>query len=423
MPAPVLCGERWTASAHDLSRRGRSAVQHRPLTASVQIGRGRVVDRDELDHDELARASGQFEECHFTHGLVQERTTDRGRHRHVPVLELHRVTEHQVVRFPFLGVPVLDDDLGAQSHAVRRNLREVDGRKLADPHRELPEASLHQLRGRVGRSHHQAYAYLLTRRGQSAHRGQALALPSRAEAAARARLEDKEIKRLEAAAARYKVWAVKNPDLNKRKNAVESRIARIEKDRTQLYTQRERRLELADGNIDARVALRLANLDVKTIKDPTRPANVGLSPPNVARHQANLWNRYAIGTGPLKGLGLGVGVIHVGERRGNNNLPNLMILSLPNDHTAGTAPDFPTPNAMVADNDLALGRIIDLITHSKYWDSTVVFITEDDSQSGWDHISAYRTVGLVVSPYSAGKLVTAPPELPTTTSYWAASVN
>ena len=85
-----------------------------------------------------------------------------------------------------------------------------------------------------------------------------------AEAAARARLEDKEIKRLEAAAARYKVWAVKNPDLNKRKNAVESRIARIEKGRTQVYIQRERRLELADGDIDARVALRLANLEVKT---------------------------------------------------------------------------------------------------------------------------------------------------------------
>jgi ATPase subunit of ABC transporter with duplicated ATPase domains len=85
-----------------------------------------------------------------------------------------------------------------------------------------------------------------------------------AEAAVRARLEDKEIKRLEAAAARYKVWAVKNPDLNKRKNAVESRIARIEKDRTQVYTIRERRLELADGDIDARVALRLAGLEVKT---------------------------------------------------------------------------------------------------------------------------------------------------------------
>jgi YVTN family beta-propeller protein len=84
----------------------------------------------------------------------------------------------------------------------------------------------------------------------------------------------------------------------------------------------------------------------------------------------------------------------------NNNLPNLMILSLPNDHSAGTSPGWPTPDAMVADNDLALGRIMEKITHSKFWDSTVVFITQDDSQSGWDHISAYRTVGIVVSPYS-----------------------
>jgi ATPase subunit of ABC transporter with duplicated ATPase domains len=84
-----------------------------------------------------------------------------------------------------------------------------------------------------------------------------------ARSAARAKLEEKEIKRLEQAAARYKVWAVKNPDLNRRKAALESRIARIEGDRTQTYVARERRLELSDGDIDARVALRLAGLDVK----------------------------------------------------------------------------------------------------------------------------------------------------------------
>ncbi len=83
-----------------------------------------------------------------------------------------------------------------------------------------------------------------------------------------------------------------------------------------------------------------------------------------------------------------------------DSLPDLMVLSMPDDHTAGTSPDFPAPKAMVADNDLALGRIIDVITHSKYWASTVVFVTEDDSQSGWDHISSYRTNGLVISPYS-----------------------
>ena len=90
-----------------------------------------------------------------------------------------------------------------------------------------------------------------------------------------------------------------------------------------------------------------------------------------------------------------------------DSLPNLMVLSLPNDHTAGTSPSFPTPNAMVADNDLALGRIIEKITKSKSWESTVIFVTQDDSQGGWDHVSAYRTVGLVVSPYSGSKIVKA----------------
>jgi hypothetical protein len=90
-----------------------------------------------------------------------------------------------------------------------------------------------------------------------------------------------------------------------------------------------------------------------------------------------------------------------------DSLPNLMVLSLPNDHSAGTSPNFPTPNAMVADNDLALGRIIENITKSKSWESTVIFVTQDDSQGGWDHVSAYRTVGLVVSPYSSNKIVKA----------------
>lgn len=88
------------------------------------------------------------------------------------------------------------------------------------------------------------------------------------------------------------------------------------------------------------------------------------------------------------------------EQKQGDSLPDLMVLSLPNDHTAGTSPNFPTPRAMVADNDLALGRIIETITHSRFWDSTVVFVSEDDSQSGWDHISSYRTICQVISPYS-----------------------
>lgn len=83
-----------------------------------------------------------------------------------------------------------------------------------------------------------------------------------------------------------------------------------------------------------------------------------------------------------------------------DNLPNLMVMALPNDHTAGTNPKFPTPKAMVADNDLAVGRIVEAIQKSRFADNTVIFITEDDSQAGWDHLSAYRTTGLIVSPYS-----------------------
>jgi hypothetical protein len=80
--------------------------------------------------------------------------------------------------------------------------------------------------------------------------------------------------------------------------------------------------------------------------------------------------------------------------------PELMVIALSNDHTAGTRPGIPTPRAMVADNDVALGQIIEAISKSRFWKNTAIFTTEDDSQDGWDHVSAYRTVGTVVSPYS-----------------------
>ncbi len=88
------------------------------------------------------------------------------------------------------------------------------------------------------------------------------------------------------------------------------------------------------------------------------------------------------------------------EKKPGDQLPQLMILALPADHTAGLSEGYPTPEAMVADNDFALGRIIEALTRSRFWDSTVVFVTQDDSQSGWDHVSAYRTTGFIISPYS-----------------------
>lgn len=88
------------------------------------------------------------------------------------------------------------------------------------------------------------------------------------------------------------------------------------------------------------------------------------------------------------------------ENQPGDALPQLMVMALSADHTAGTRPGLPTPNAMVADNDLAVGRIVEAVTKSRFWKNTVIFITEDDSQAGWDHVSAYRTTAFVISPYS-----------------------
>jgi len=72
---------------------------------------------------------------------------------------------------------------------------------------------------------------------------------------------------------------------------------------------------------------------------------------------------------------------------------------MPEDHTRGTQPGAFTPQASVANNDYAIGQLVDAVTHSRYWPSTAIFIIEDDAQDGSDHVDARRTVGLVVSPY------------------------
>lgn len=84
----------------------------------------------------------------------------------------------------------------------------------------------------------------------------------------------------------------------------------------------------------------------------------------------------------------------------NGNLPALSIVRLPNDHTAGTRAGAPTPEAMVADNDLALGLLVEAVSNSPYWKDTAIFVVEDDAQNGPDHVDAHRTVALVISPYS-----------------------
>ncbi len=89
----------------------------------------------------------------------------------------------------------------------------------------------------------------------------------------------------------------------------------------------------------------------------------------------------------------------------NGDLPSLVLLLLPNDHTSGTAPGFPTPRAMVADNDLALGRLVEAISRSRYWKESAIFVVEDDAQNGLDHVDGHRTVAMIISPWARRKAV------------------
>ncbi|MCX6622310.1 MAG: beta-propeller fold lactonase family protein [Acidobacteria bacterium] len=84
----------------------------------------------------------------------------------------------------------------------------------------------------------------------------------------------------------------------------------------------------------------------------------------------------------------------------NKRLPNYIVMSLPEDHTAGTRPGGYTPRAMVANADHAVGMLVERVTKSKYWPETAIFMIEDDAQDGADHVDARRTVGLVISPYT-----------------------
>jgi YVTN family beta-propeller protein len=84
----------------------------------------------------------------------------------------------------------------------------------------------------------------------------------------------------------------------------------------------------------------------------------------------------------------------------NGTMPRFIVMSLGEDHTTGTAPGTFTPAACVASNDLALGRLVEGVSHGKLWKETAIFAIEDDAQNGPDHVDAHRTVGLVISPYA-----------------------
>lgn len=130
-----------------------------------------------------------------------------------------------------------------------------------------------------------------------------------------------------------------------------------------------------------------AKMDVKRLEPYTHPAFPGfvMSIPDVYRAK------------------LFINELAEYERKGE--FPNLVYLFLPCDHTSGTRPGMPTPRAMVADNDLALGQVVEAVSKSSFWKDTCFFIVEDDPQAGFDHVDSHRTVALVVSPYTKRKHV------------------
>jgi DNA-binding beta-propeller fold protein YncE len=88
------------------------------------------------------------------------------------------------------------------------------------------------------------------------------------------------------------------------------------------------------------------------------------------------------------------------KQQGKDTMPNFILMRLPDDHTRGTQPGGPSPKSSVADNDLAVGRVVDAVSHSPFWDDTAIFVIEDDAQNGGDHVDAHRSIALVISKYS-----------------------
>ena len=93
-------------------------------------------------------------------------------------------------------------------------------------------------------------------------------------------------------------------------------------------------------------------------------------------------------------------LFHLGEWEKTNGMPDLTMVILPGDHTQGTSAGWCAPRSCVADNDLALGTIVESITKSRFWKETAIFVVEDDAQNGVDHIDGHRTVALAISPYT-----------------------
>jgi YVTN family beta-propeller protein len=125
--------------------------------------------------------------------------------------------------------------------------------------------------------------------------------------------------------------------------------------------------------------------------------------PFLADHTNTAYAGFGLSVSDQKRMDVWVADMQKFDREGN--MPAFEIVRLPNDHTAGARAGSLTPQAFMADNDLALGRMIEALSKSRFWKSTVVFVLEDDAQNGPDHVDSHRSVMMVISPWASGRVV------------------
>lgn len=133
-------------------------------------------------------------------------------------------------------------------------------------------------------------------------------------------------------------------------------------------------------------------------KDPSAPTRYRASKPALNRHTNPDYASFDMRISDQKRVDVWMKDFQEFTRQGN--MPTLQILHLPRDHTAGARPERNTPKACFADNDLALGRIVEAVSKSSFWKDTVLFVLEDDAQDGPDHVDSHRSVLLVISAYN-----------------------
>jgi hypothetical protein len=129
---------------------------------------------------------------------------------------------------------------------------------------------------------------------------------------------------------------------------------------------------------------------------PNKPARASL--PILRGHVDEIYPSWDIHITDVRRASLFAAAVASYESEGE--MPRLQVVQLPGDHTAGGKAGERTPIAMVADNDLALGQIVEAVSHSKFWANTAIFVLEDDAQNGPDHVDAHRMPGLVISPWT-----------------------